>query len=592
MNIRSRYTDGVVFGVWAALLFTGQCVLWFECRPLEWAAFAWLAVGIFVVRRTSALPLLVATCPAFMCEMGRKWAWIQAVLIVLVAVRVLVESRLTFRQYLVILFCGVLVLFLSWPRDIASVLQSLGKFGKGEIILQFIRPKASWAVFPLRQALERGTVAVLVAGMLVSGKYVSTARLWKALCFVGLAALVATFGSTLLPWRVAHTFLGTTNHGVYSSYLFHGAGYNLSFFTILLILGVPMLFVPIKWRWRSVCLGAAGLLLSAVWIPQRAYYVAAFLMIGIGVLHLVHGLRSVERRRRLARHWRLGRRERWCVAACLGVALVLSVLWYLKLGITDSSSLLREEVGRMFSAERNVYEITPYIYGTLAFVVLVFVAGGFLRRAVEVLRRAGAGGRCGRFFLAAALVLAVCLVIGVRRYLLVGDVPEGGGAGNPERVDSRNMDDGAGDGPRVARLKGWLLRRDKARGRMWSLGAQSILRDNTWRGAGAGMWARFHKRHKSHRVYFAHMHCTYLDLMFEYGLVPTVIVLVLSTAAVLRILLVPGTGNRLWIFYLAGVAVMAIGQHLLYATTSICMLLPAFVVIPRTLMARSGERQA
>jgi hypothetical protein len=86
-------------------------------------------------------------------------------------------------------------------------------------------------------------------------------------------------------------------------------------------------------------------------------------------------------------------------------------------------------------------------------------------------------------------------------------------------------------------------------------------------------------------MYFAHMHNTYLDLIFEYGVVPMVLLFGAAGVAFFRILWGRGGVPRFWILYFVGLTVVAIGQHLLFAFTSMCLLLPAFILVPHALVA-------
>ena len=110
-------------------------------------------------------------------------------------------------------------------------------------------------------------------------------------------------------------------------------------------------------------------------------------------------------------------------------------------------------------------------------------------------------------------------------------------------------------------------------------------------GHGAGTWARYEKAQpRPYRAYYAHMHNLYLDLMFEHGVVFVALLLAACAAAVLRVCFL-AEHNRLWLFYLAGVAVMALGQHLFYAFSTVCLLLPGLVGVPYLLGVRpSGSR--
>jgi hypothetical protein len=86
------------------------------------------------------------------------------------------------------------------------------------------------------------------------------------------------------------------------------------------------------------------------------------------------------------------------------------------------------------------------------------------------------------------------------------------------------------------------------------------------------------------------MHNTYLDLVFEYGVLPMALVFAACAIAFFRILWGGSGVPRFWIFYLVAAAVVAIGQHLLFSFTSMCLLMPAFLLIPRVLLAMGRTR--
>jgi len=79
------------------------------------------------------------------------------------------------------------------------------------------------------------------------------------------------------------------------------------------------------------------------------------------------------------------------------------------------------------------------------------------------------------------------------------------------------------------------------------------------------------------------MHNMYLDLVFEYGVIPMLLIYGLCAVAFFRIALGYGGVSRLWLLYLVPLAILATGQHLLYAFTHLCLLLPAFMLIWRAL---------
>ena len=81
------------------------------------------------------------------------------------------------------------------------------------------------------------------------------------------------------------------------------------------------------------------------------------------------------------------------------------------------------------------------------------------------------------------------------------------------------------------------------------------------------------------------MHNTYLDLLFEYGVIPMMILYGLCALAFFRIAFVQSGVSRLWLLYLVPVVIMALGQHLFFAFTHLCLLLPAFILISHVLAA-------
>jgi hypothetical protein len=83
------------------------------------------------------------------------------------------------------------------------------------------------------------------------------------------------------------------------------------------------------------------------------------------------------------------------------------------------------------------------------------------------------------------------------------------------------------------------------------------------------------------------MHNTYMDMIFEYGVVPMTILFLVCAGGVFRWICSRGGPSRLWILYLASLAIMALGQHLLYAFTHLCLLLPAFLILPRVILKQT-----
>ena len=99
---------------------------------------------------------------------------------------------------------------------------------------------------------------------------------------------------------------------------------------------------------------------------------------------------------------------------------------------------------------------------------------------------------------------------------------------------------------------------------MWALGMRHSWEEGFWRGSGAGTWAKFHYKHRIARMYFAHMHNTYLGLVFEYGVVPMVLTYLLVAFLLSRLLRGITGQSRMWMLYFAGLSALAMGFDLFY----------------------------
>ena len=529
LGVRSETMDRIVLGGWVVLMLLGQCVFRVEVEALEWLAAAWLLAGVFLVRKTACLPLVLMTCPAFMCEIQRRWAWVQVAVVAGLLLRILVEERFSFTQYLKWTAVGGGVLFFSWPVHAMDLLRELRHESWRALFDEGFHPEAAWAIFPFRQAADRTLVAGVCAAAVLRGGYISTGRLWNALRLVVILSIVATVAASVLPWQAGHDhrFLGTTNHGTDGLILFPGAGTNLCYVTFVLAAGMAYLFVPIRGRWSGSLLGVFILLLPTLFVRELAYYLAIAMVLALGAAFAAFALATHRRRAKLISRVAAPARLRvppWLLAAA---SLAAVAGWYLKMGVLDESSTLRVQWRET---------------------VVSVIRHGEARRDAPATQAQ-----------ATAVQQAVSSPVS----------PNLSGKGNLKQ-----------------RIKEWMRRRDPARAPMWFLGWRHSWDHGFWKGEGAGTWARFHRSQpRPYRAYFAHMHNTYLDLIFEYGVVPMAIVFLACLAGLLRILL-SGTASRLWIFYLAGMSAAALGQDLLYAFTGLCLLIPAFVILPRALFKR------
>lgn len=310
-------------------------------------------------------------------------------------------------------------------------------------------------------------------------------------------------------------------------------------------------------------IGSVGALLPLLMIEQLALQLVfvVYLLLAVALAGAAAPCprllrRWRERLRRLVRQWPK-------LAAAAVFSASLSALWLVCVWGSLAAKIKMQMAviaGRGAAAGLPLLLVVPGV-------AMAAFCGGWLQSR----RRSRGGGaflRCvpGICWVVAAALAGVCITLCVHRIY--------GGRSETSIQSSR-----------LRRTVLSVLKRDRARGPMWRMGFRAVVR-KPWLGHGAGTWARYQKGlRRSSSKYYAHMHSTYLDLMFEYGLVVTVALLLLCVFGVLRTALMPGSGNRLWLFYFAGVAVIALGQHLFYAFTSMCLLLPGAVLLAGALCA-------
>jgi len=528
--LRFATVDRIIICGWVILLLTGQFLLPVTVRPLEYLAIAWLWLGILLVRRTVCIPLLMLTCCAFMCENRRAWAWVQPVTMWLFFGRILLENKWPLRRFLYLCLAAVIVFALSWPRNAGELLAGVAAYERSKVLGYWMGPQAVWSIFSFRQCVDRALVAAVCTGTILAGGYFSSRRLWQALWLCAVVSLMSALGAHFVPWHEPHKFLGTTNHATFGIHLFQGAGYNISFFGMCIAAGLPWFVFPLRSRWSHVRLGSMGLLFPAVLVHQRAFTYASLLMLAMVAAAAMFV--AARRRRSVRSPEGIAGRGRKAFAVFL-VCTCVSVLWYVRLGVFDSRSMLRSQLGERLGTAFSL-DMSPF-----------------------------------------------------------AEVPTEGDAGSAPEETEPIPEECVGKLPLKKRAARWLVAHDKIRGPMWVLGLRTCAGDCLWWGMGAGTWARYHRSQpRPYRHYYAHMHNTYLDLAFEYGVVPTALVLVLCGITVLKLVLVQGGANRLWVLYLVCVAVIALGQHVLFAFTTMCLLLPAFILIPKVLCAgRRGENE-
>lgn len=547
--MRSARIDGCVFVGWTVLIIAGQWLLPFESRALQWVATLWMWAGIWIVRRPACLPFLLMTLPVFLCEIHRSWAWAQVGMAWWFLLRLVLEDRPTRREWIALLIIGAAVGFLSWPLDQADRFTDLARFTAAQKWHQWFHPQATWALFPFRQTADRVLIAWLCILLLGRAEYFSTRRLAGAFVYAAVMTLLANYASTLIPWHEAHRFLGTSNFGAFKGRLMHGAGYNQHYLSVIVTLGLPWFFLPLARKYRARTIGWIGLLPPLLLLQQLAFRAAVVAMLLLAVAMWSPVLFSRVKRKQIARHYRLRAGDGRRMALILLASLAVTMGWALRLGVASELSLLklqlqytytrmspeeRYEKGRqLLESDRVSEQRKKRIASKMKKQARKMEAAQQAERARP--EESALGDESG------------------------ADVESGGISDRLEEVDAFRM-------------------------HMWRLAWTHSREHHLWRGAGAGTWAPFHRSHpRAYRIYYAHTHNTYIDLLFEYGIIPTALAGLAVLIGLIRLACGRVRAGRIWLFYFAGAGVLAMGQHLFYAFTTQIALIPGIVLILRAL---------
>lgn len=151
---------------------------------------------------------------------------------------------------------------------------------------------------------------------------------------------------------------------------------------------------------------------------------------------------------------------------------------------------------------------------------------------------------------------------------------------------------------RFGRTRRAFKKMDRPRYLMWLIGLNQIKEHHMWSGAGAGTWGRYHKKRepstqwqqdrdgdlkKVPMVSHPHMHNTLLDLIFEYGLIPMMLVFLAILLAIIRIML-GSVYRRCWLWLILPLSISAMSQFLFYTTSQMVLLTPLVSMVLRALI--------
>jgi hypothetical protein len=520
---RTVIADRLFIAGWFVIAITGQSILSSNMPALEWLAFGWVAAALCLMQRSSCLPLLILTGPLFLCAPQNAWAWATPAWTIILVLRI--ASEASPRNLLWIILWGTFALAISWPRDSGALLLGVSNFEFKEILRQWMRPAASWAIFPFRQSFDRALAVSLAASLIIVPGYFITARIWKSLLGACLLAIGSSYAAAILPWQAPHRFLGTTNYPFLEGFLFPGAGYNPCYLPFIIAAALPWFLIPLRYRYSWAHLGLLPLLIiPAFFLNQRSLTLAIIIISFASIVLLSLSLASRAGRRRLQTRVLSCHHQRRIIFSLATGALIITALWSLRMGILDQKSLLRVNIQQRIGSKDSVWvKKTPNVKPA----------------------------RPQQIATGTSVV------------------------STPKPTST------------VSRLEEFLSHFDSARANMWCMGLRKSWEDGFWRGAGAGTWARFHRAHRTTRLYFDHMHNTYLNLIFEYGVIPMITLYLLVAFLIFRILLGKSNQPRAWLLYFAGMSTVAFGTDLLYFPFSnYCLLVLCIVILAKSVMQR------
>jgi hypothetical protein len=558
----------IVITGWCLLVIAGQGIFSSEIKWLEYFSVLWVISGILLIEASDAIGLLILTYPAFMCEKHREWAWVQPLLVLAFLFRILFfDSQLSRIKKLTVCLVGVITLVVSLPSDATELIGKLFLLPERQAVLLLARPDASWFTFPLRASIDRALIAMLVTVAVIGRTMFSSHRIWLAWWLSAVIAIVTTLCGVLLPWQKPHHFLGTTNYPFHEMRLFHGPGYNIHFFSLLVIISLPSFFLPVHDKLFYLRLASIGVLPPILFIHQRAFTLSILMILLCSILFIL--LRHLERGYNpfLSAINSPGSVKLKHVV-CLVSGLLLTCAWFIKMGGLDSNSLIRQQLSRRWKTffTMDAIESSGVILPStnkkpsLPSTPPISISGG------DSVSRTPVGNN--------STDKANDIACTSSPPIIVTNVPSMSGVSQ----DRRKL-------PLPYHLKNWIIHYDPARGEMWWLCIKTCVEKYLWYGAGAGTWGRFHRlqpRPKKH-PYYAHLHNTYLDIMFEYGIIPSVVIFMLCAMACFKIISGKTCISRYWLFYIIGAGVMAAGQHLLYSFSTTVLIFPIFVVIWRAI---------
>lgn len=557
-----RYLSSIILAGWCLLVIVGQGIIPKEIIWLEYLAVAWLIVGILTIESSDAISLLILTYPAFMCEKHREWAWVQPILVLILLIRMLLGSQLSRAHKLIVCLVGMAVLWVSLPSEFSELISRLFLLPKRRVLILLARPDAAWFTFPLRASIDRALIAMLVAFAVMDKTFFSSHRIWQAWWLSASIAIVTTLCVVLLPWQKPHHFLGTTNYPFYGSRMFHGPGYNIHFFSLLIIIGIPSFFLPVHDKLFYFRMATIGMLPPILWIHQRAFSLSVLMVLTCsifftGMVYLKHRYNFLHI---VGIHLRSISIKHILYLLC---GLLLSCAWFVKMGGLDSNSTLVIQLRRRW-----------YTF----FSMEAIESSGIILPKVKPKPSHPLDSNVTRSNNSLSNVTS----IGGKPPILITPT----NAPLPSTGSIRRLS-------KLSDLaKKWLVYYDPARGEMWWLCIKTCTQKYIWYGAGAGTWGRFHRAQPraKKQPYYAHLHNTYLDILFEYGIIFTAIIFLICAWACFKIAFGKTGISRYWLFYLVGTAVMALGQNLLYSFSTTILIFPLFVVIIRTIISIYREK--
>lgn len=516
---RSFHFDTIAMAGWLLLLFTGQSIINFKSPILEGIAILWMVISILCVRKTMCIPFLILCYPAFMCENHRENAYLLMLFSLLLLMRILIENRHKYSLR------NYLLIFLG---GVITLFLSWPEKSENLILRlialnkkEFIKSfLAPEAVWAIFPFRQAFDRALITMLCIAVGAAKEYFSTPKIWFALWIATIMALFQAYSGIIIPWHLPHRFLGTSNYGVYeYFLFHGAGYSIHFLSIIIAIGIPFFFFP-DGKPIKYIKYG---TTVLIIPAIIYPQKALIIALTAFILTCGVLALSRLKNFTKRYSLITFATNFITGLLSFGLVFSWIYEAKT-IYPLSRHFKRQIKEHRILKRIIYNKESSEITTKQKQETENIQKPFYNRYTSFLENYN----CNIF-------------------------------------------------------EKWLFQQDKARGEMWIIGFRTIIKECIILGKGAGTWARFHRDSpRLTRQYFAHMHNSYLDFAFEYGILCSIILFILIILTLILLLKGKFLGGKFWLVYYVSVGCMALGQYLLFAFSTSILLIPMFILTYRT----------